>query len=458
MSQSNEENIRDMLARMKPVDAISNSMCSAKWLQTTLLLQNGHTHSCHHPAPHKIPLDEIKKDPSALHNTKHKKKQRKMMLCGQRPKECQYCWNIEDLGKNHFSDRTYKSTDTEWSTPYLHTISDDSDQSINPSYLEVSFENTCNFKCIYCSPDISSKWMEEIKTHGPIQLKSGQHHSPRYLESSGKVPYEKGEHNPYIDAFWKWWPKLYPSLNTFRITGGEPLLSQNTWKVLDEIIENPRKDFNLAINTNLGVPTPLIDKLCQRLKLLDGKVNDIQIYTSLESVGRQAEYIRHGLDTDAFINHTEYILANTNCRVSFMVTFNLLSAPGFTEFLQLIFKLRQKYNSMDSYNRIPLMISYLRWPEFLDMRLLPVEMKAQYVQEYREFAHSHTKYEHKSTPGRIYLEEIDQIERLCNYMQTEPPNKHKLHKDLSAFLRENDRRRGLNFQTTFPQLAGLIEE
>ena len=37
--------------------------------------------------------------------------------------------------------------------------------------------------------------------------------------------------NPYVDAFWRWWPDLYKDLHTFRITGGEPLMSQDTWKV-----------------------------------------------------------------------------------------------------------------------------------------------------------------------------------------------------------------------------------
>ena len=46
---------------------ISGSFCIAKWKQTTLHLQNGHTHSCHHPATHKVPWQELTTRPSALH-------------------------------------------------------------------------------------------------------------------------------------------------------------------------------------------------------------------------------------------------------------------------------------------------------------------------------------------------------------------------------------------------------
>ena len=101
------------------LDDISTSYCTAKWLQVTLHLQNGRTHSCHHPSTHKIPELELKNNPSALHNTSFKKKQRLDMLNGIRPKECQYCWNIEDLPGDHISDRVIKSGDYTWSLDKL---------------------------------------------------------------------------------------------------------------------------------------------------------------------------------------------------------------------------------------------------------------------------------------------------------------------------------------------------
>ena len=104
MSQIEEEkkSFRDRLNQVSP------SFCLAKWLQVTMHLHSGHNHSCHHPATHKTPLEELKFNPSALHNTCFKKDQRLKMKSGARPAECQYCWNIEDLGQNYFSDRTLK--------------------------------------------------------------------------------------------------------------------------------------------------------------------------------------------------------------------------------------------------------------------------------------------------------------------------------------------------------------
>ena len=52
---TNFQNTKDRL------DKISPSFCLAKWNQVTIHLSNGTTHSCHHPEPHKVGLDEIKR-------------------------------------------------------------------------------------------------------------------------------------------------------------------------------------------------------------------------------------------------------------------------------------------------------------------------------------------------------------------------------------------------------------
>src|SRR5574337_257600 len=103
------------------INAISPSFCAAKWLQVTMHLHTGYTHSCHHPVPHKVPLDELKENPTALHNTKFKKEQRRKMLLGERPRECDYCWKVEDSDPNAISDRIYKSGDA-WAEPHLAEI------------------------------------------------------------------------------------------------------------------------------------------------------------------------------------------------------------------------------------------------------------------------------------------------------------------------------------------------
>ena len=87
------------------------------------------------------------------------------MLTGKRPKECDYCWNVED-NSNEFSDRIYKSSES-WSRPFYKEIVDTPwNEDYFPKYVEVAFSNICNFKCSYCGPSFSSQWVIESKKHG----------------------------------------------------------------------------------------------------------------------------------------------------------------------------------------------------------------------------------------------------------------------------------------------------
>lgn len=461
---SNQDKINTMVTRMSDVEKQSGSdtMCLAKWLQSTVYLMNGHTHSCHHPSAHKIPIEEIKKKPSALHNTEFKIAVRKEMLAGDRPKECQYCWNVEDLPGKHMSDRTYKSS-WSWAYPHLQKVIESREGGdIAPSYLEVAFDNTCNLKCMYCTPDISSKWMEEIKQHGSYTGTTYNVGNIEWLAKIGKMPIPQREENPYVDAFWEWWPELYQNLHTFRITGGEPLMSKNTWRILEEIKNNPRKDLVLAINTNMQVPKELLDKFIYYYNAIKPHVKEFDVFTSCEAAGPQAEYIRYGLNYDSFLFNCRKFLSETgdDSRLHFMITFNMLSLSSFKEFLSDVWTLRTEYNLNDAMNRLPMMISYLRWPQFQDVRVAPLEVKQKYLAEITEYVAFRMVNTTENSIGRFYLEEMDQIERLGEYMMEplEPEYLKQQMKDVSSFYQEYDRRRTVNFAATFPELNDFYKQ
>jgi len=457
----NQRNVDEMRASMTELETkfASPSFCTAKWLQSTTLLYNGQTHSCHHPSTHKIPLEELRDNPSAIHNTNHKKVARAEMLAGERPKECDYCWRIEDLPGNHMSDRTYKSSAQAWSLPFVDRIVEaGATGDIVPSYLEVAFDSTCNFKCGYCSPDVSSKWMEEAEQHGPYPTSWGIG-SVDWLRKTGRMPIPQREANPYVDAFWKWWPTLYPKLQTFRITGGEPLLSKNTWRVFDEIAKAPRRDFSLAVNTNMGVPDQFITKLIEANNRIRPHVQFFDVFTSLEAEGADADYIRFGMDYPKFVENCRRFLreTETSVRLNFMVTFNALSVPSFDRFLDLIWNLRNEFNVSGAKNRVPVMINYLRWPPFLSARVLPLALREEAAQRYRDFVAARSVDTSPSKHALFFIEEIDQIERLAKFM-TEPmhePDLDRDRRDFGIFTAEHDRRRGTDFQRVFPSLANF---
>lgn len=436
----------------KQLNSVSCSFCIAKWAQLTLYLQTGYNHSCHHPSPHKIPLDELKKNYKALHNTSYKKEQMQKMLIGERPSECQYCWNVEDLGDSYYSDRIYKSAH-EFSQRKFNQIVQNGTNDIEPSYLEISFSNTCQLKCGYCSPDISSSWMQEVEKYGGYPT-SNNFNDLGWFKQNGKIPYKQSEENPYVEAFWKWWPELYPKLHTLRLTGGEPLLSKDVWKVIDSLIENPNKNLVFCINTNLLVSDHLIDRLIDSLNKLDGRVKELQIFTSGEAVGSANEYIRYGTDYKKWQSNLEKLLNETNnVLVANMTTVNLLSVGSYAEFIRYLLKLRGRYNKNASFDRIQFMTNYLRFPNFLALDILDNFTKEIFYNSMYELIDESNNS--KSNYEKLTNEQINQIYRLVEYMKTTSIDDSTIHQRRNDFYRyiiEYDKRRNLNFLNTFPEL------
>lgn len=461
-NKNHEQNKMDAKYQYRDLilNKISPTMCTAKWLQTTVTLYNGMTHSCHHPSQHKVQVEAVKANPKALHNTPIKFYAREELLAGKQTKECNYCWNIENLEGDHISDRTYKSM-SEWAQPHLQTVLDSGlGENINPTYFEVAFDSTCNFKCTYCSPDFSSKWMEEIQKHGVYQLSEMGLHDLNFMKQIGRFPIRHDEPNDYIDAFWKWWPDLYTSLHTFRITGGEPLLSKHTWRIFDYIIDNPRPELTLAINTNMGVPRKLIEKLVEYSKKLEGKIAQFIVYTSCESTGEQAEYIRYGMNYREFTDNCKYFLENTHPSVwlNFMIAANNLGVTTFRDFLAWIVSLREFHPSYKHQHRVRMMISYIRWPAFLNMRNLPKDIKARYGKELLDLVYANSRVNDLDNEATFFAEEVNQVERLVEFMNSRDDQMVKNMKDFALYHAQYDERRNVSFNDTFPELVPFIEE
>lgn len=440
------------------LETVSPTFCTAKWLQSTILLYNGETHSCHHPSRHKIPTEGLDKNPKLLHNTPIKIFARKEMLEGKQTVECDYCWRIENSNKNNLSDRVYKSA-APWAKPYFDDVVNSGlGEDIAPAYLEVAFESTCNFACMYCTPEVSTRWAEDADSNGPYKLHTISLHDTGWLKSQNKIPLHRDEYNPYIEAFWQWWPELYPKLETFRITGGEPLLSKHTWKVFDWIKENPNPKMEFAINTNLNVPRKLIDKLVEEIKLVKDKIKEVKIYTSLEATGADAEYIRYGMVYKEFIENLEYVMQQLpDVRIVFMVTTNALSMFTFDNFLEEIIRLRANFVANAARCTLGFNVSYLRWPMFQDVRILPKEIKERAKERILKLVYDFREKKEGFGEALFYLEEIDQIERFLAYMDQELPNKENMLKDFKLFFNQYDERKRLNFKETFPEIAFMVE-
>ena len=440
------ENMRDLLGP---------SLCLAKWKQVSLHLPTGLNNSCYHPPLHQIDSEAVKTNPSALHNTDYKKQQRRIMLKEERPSECNYCWTQEDLG--NLSDRHYRSGEP-WAAKDYHTILESTGrEDVLPSYVEVNFNHACNLKCSYCSPQFSSTWDEETQRHGAFPT-NPPHNAPEHFTGRNR-PIPARESNPYVDAFWQWWPELYPELEHFRMTGGEPLMDRNTYRVFDYVLENPSPRLHMNVTSNFSVEDRLFERYLDYVKRLTTNepryLEHFMQYVSLDAMFERAEYGRHGMNFERVWENVNRFLTEvpTRSSLTFIITMNTLNITGFHEIINAINGLRIIYNK--DYQRVWFDTPILRQPAWQNIQIMP-ELYADYLEEAWAFMMKNINENKENTLHGFKDYELHRLQRVIDYMREGCKLDSEYVKMQQAnfyrFFSEHDRRRGTDFLNTFPEM------
>ena len=443
--------MNDLEFRQQVLDIKSESFCAAKWYNATIWLGSGMTTSCHHPPAHSVDINEVQKNPKLLHNTAEKKEDRRKMLAGERPAGCEYCWKIEDMGRDAISDRVYKSKiypiealDEAFKTPV--------EQDVDLRTLEIAFDRTCQFACSYCNPAFSSTWVRDIDRNGPYTnlVSDGRNHFT-HSHSSAQL-YRFGETNPYAEAFFRWWESdLHKTLQELRITGGEPLMSGETWKLLDWFKANKgRSQTRLAINSNLGMECDVIERA---IDACEG--TPLDIYTSNESVGAQAEYIRDGLNYGQWEYNMERIMTGGKLRgLHVMCTINALCLESLPEFLTRLMHWKSQHGQ-DFPN---FTLNILRFPSFQSPLILPDDIRTKHRDRLQSWL------DHWINNIMLQEHERNHVQRLIDYLDvvktphSDAFDRPKLLNDFKQFHTQYDQRREKDFVATFPALKEWYDD
>ena len=437
-------------AKLKMLNAISPSFCGAKWYNATIWLGSGMSTSCHHPPAHYVPVEDILNNPKGIHNTPEKKIDRAMMQAGERPPGCEYCWKIEDMDTGAISDRVYKSQ-IYTAGELLDAKTTHPGEDIDLRTLEIAFDRTCNFACSYCNPAFSTTWVKDIHRNGPYQnlISDGRNHFTH--EHNEAERFHHKEENPYVEAFFKWWETdLHRTLRELRITGGEPLMSPHTWRLMDWFEANKGESkCILALNSNMvGKPvTEFIDRTHD--------MAPIELYTSCEAYGPQAEYIRDGLIWDEWLKNIDYACSKGNiANFHIMCTINSLCLESLPEFIKLV--MMMKLNVLGRPGRpkdITMSFNILRFPSFQSPLVLPEAMRTHHKEQLEEILDAFGGGQNLMSGF-----EENQIQRLIDYLDvvktphSDTFEQSKLENDFKQFYQQYDERRGKDFCATFPHL------
>jgi pyruvate-formate lyase-activating enzyme len=324
-----------------------------------------------------------------------------------------------------------------------------SDQDVNLRTLEIAFDRTCQFACSYCNPAFSTTWVKDIRNNGAYTdlVSDGRNHFTHTHDSNQL--FKLDEVNPYVEAFFKWWETdLHKTLKELRITGGEPLMSGYTWRLIEWFQKNKgQSTTRLAINSNLGFEKDKLERLLDATQGIE-----LDLYTSNESWGRHAMYIRDGLDWDQWVSNVQYLLDSKKLRgLHVMCTINALCLLSLTDLLWMIVKLKGTYGK----DAINFSLNILRFPSFQSPLILPIEIREQMAEDLQQFG--------EAAHSELHESEYNQLARLIEYLQTvNSPHsgalsREVLQRDFKNFYQQYDQRRGLDFKYTFTQLADWYE-
>lgn len=190
------------------------------------------------------------------------------MLKDQPTKNCSRCYDLEKSGVRSLRQTSNASFGKFFDSVEKTKIDGEVDE-IQLRYLDIRFSNLCNFKCRSCGPGLSSAWVDD---HNALH---------------GKLPWKVLRVDSNI------WNELKPLLcqvETAYFAGGEPIICDELYQILDHWIENKHTKLTLGYTTNFSI-IKYKDK-----NVLDywRQFPDTRISASLDDSGPRAEYMRKG--------------------------------------------------------------------------------------------------------------------------------------------------------------------
>lgn len=331
------------------------TVCDLKWNYSIFSIDRGEFRSCCRTPSNKVTEEELNElGINSFLNSPKQRLERLELVQGKQTQSCSSCWKLEKHGIksprhnppqmwNHLVNSkiipisTYSPDQLKLELSKIDNINHGALYSYNPYILEIILGNICDMKCMYCTHHYSSQWASE-------KIKYSEITQEQYEKEFPKAPpsFEK--------KFWEWFIEVgRHSVTRISIIGGEPLIMPEFYVFVDkfinclaEIKDQKTEKITLSIVTNLNTPSKYFQKFIEYLPKMS-KFFELEIYASMESIGKKAEYIRHGVDWERFNNNVNILLSNNNVNFGFMPTVNILSISSLKDFLEYVKNLYDVY-------------------------------------------------------------------------------------------------------------------
>jgi MoaA/NifB/PqqE/SkfB family radical SAM enzyme len=341
----------------------SPTFCLAKFHEASIWVYSGKIASCHY-----TPFLQVGDTVETFYNPAEKRDQQKRMLAGEQPPACDSCWRYENLGLT--SDRTRKSLSFK-----DHLTAEDYKNPnfvFKPKALELAFNNTCNLACSYCSPQFSTSWINDIKNNGVyenIKTDDRRHYQKDLAELNEMIQ------PPHMDLFWKWFETVMEGLESIRVSGGEPLMHEEVFRLFAMMTRiNP--NIETVIHSNLCQKPLVMDRFFDKIKGL----NNLRMNISNESAGETAEFIREGMVYSEWLQNIERLGNSTVKEFSISTTVSAIALQSLDQMYLDIIDIRKR-TRVKPY----ISINMVDKPEFQGFACLTRQERDFYISKYTKF-------------------------------------------------------------------------
>jgi MoaA/NifB/PqqE/SkfB family radical SAM enzyme len=340
------------------------------------------------------------------------------MLTERKNPICDFCYKHEEAGPYSFRNYSKEQFAKHFDEVVPTTKEDGTVDEFKMRYFDIRFSNICNFKCRTCGSEFSSKWGDEMrKNYDP------NHPVIIHVDNDrGTILQEVLEHIEHIDLAY--------------FAGGEPLITEEHYVMLEEMIRKGRTDITLRYNTNAS-----------NIKYKNHDVLDlwknfkkIELSCSIDHYGERAEYMRKGTDWGKV--ESNLLTFRDLDYVSFQMNtvFSIYNYSTIAEFYQYL-KDKNIIRKEDWYHSLYLAVH----PPYYCAKSLPRELKEEAARKALAWANANME-DHTCLPKLI----VDAV----NFAR----DTHQWAEVKDQFLmhtRSLDRIRNENFWEVFPELNKL---
>jgi len=372
-------------------------------------------------------------------NSEHMRMTRLKMLNDEIPNSCRKCFAEEERGiisKRQWETKVWdKRLDID---DIVSKTTEEGSIPTNIPYFDLRLGNTCQLKCVMCSPHDSSSWISEWKLNTQKYKNKELIADQSWDNNFDYTWYKKGS---FLDSM----KSQAHNIKELYFAGGEPLLIKEHYAILEYMVaEGHAKNCCLRYNSN-GLELP--DKLFE----LWNHFNEITFNFSIDALGDKNEYIRYPSKWKDIEKNLELLdKCDSNIIVNIAAAVQLLNVAYLDELAT--------WKKEKNFNKINLMpfgggligthLVYL--PNYLNVRVLPKELK-QFAKERIESFIDRQKFD---TAWLQHPMGARRWQGLVEYMMAEDWS-DKLPQ-LQDYLRVIDEQRGMDFRKIFPELGEHI--